>query len=125
MINLAGVDLHEDFIWINEFKESAVAQKKKPSLSGALIVRSTIKIKGRIIILHADDLSGWIKRSTVKALQTKLLDVLPMILTLNDGRTFNVMFDAENTPINAEPIIDYSDPEDTDNSALTHEIKLS
>lgn len=119
MITLDAINLHEDFIWTNEFKESPVAQSKKYSLSGALIVTENLKLKGRIITLHADELSGWIERSVIKALEAKQKTMTTMVLTLNDARTFNVRFDSANNPINARPIIDYNNPVDTDNYQAT------
>ena len=118
-ITLDAITLPEDLIWVDEFDWSPIAQGSKRSITGALILNSGVKLKGRKITLVGEE--NWVDclRSLVKTLHTKLGDDAQMILTLHDARSFNVRFDHQSKPINAQPVIDYNNPDDSDNYSLT------
>lgn len=110
---LDTLTLPTDLLWVNEFDWTPVQQTQSRSITGALIVESGIKTKGQSITLAGDNTSGMIALSDLKLLQAKLNNT-SMVLTLNDARTFNVIFDHTKTPIEAKQQIDYSDPSDAD-----------
>jgi len=118
-ITLDAITLPEDLIWVNEYKETQVAQNTTRTLSGALIVESSLKLKGRSIILEGEESAGWIDKTTLDALVAKIDLMAVMTLTLNDARTFQVVFDNQSAPITADPIIDYNTPDAADYYWLT------
>lgn len=97
--------------WTGEFDWPTVIRAREYSLTGALIVDSGQRLAGRPITLVGDVSGGWIARTTVDALRV-LASELPgqFVLQLADGRSFNVIFDADE-PIRAEPIFPIADPD--------------
>ena len=125
-ITLASVTLPGDMQWIDEFDWTAVTQQVEISTAGSLLVEASKQLAGRPITLQAP-LSGGIAfalptRAVVKALQA-LADTAtdtPMLLTLDDGRTFNVRFDySHGTPVEAAPIKHIVPQDDADLYTLT------
>ena len=111
---LDNLTLPEDLIWIDEFDWSPIEQTQSYSVTGALIIQSGTKQAGRTITLAGDNSSGLITRLDLKLLQIKANNNSTMVLTLNDARTFNVVFNHAKNPIEAKPWIDYSTPDDSD-----------
>ena len=100
-----------DMLWTDEFNWTAVERATEYSLTGALVVDVGERLAGRPITLEGADNGGWMSRTALLALYAMAVTpVLAIVLTLADGRTFNVTF-AEGDPIEAEPVIDYSDPQ--------------
>lgn len=118
-ITLDEITLPEDLIWMDEFGWSPRQQTESYTLTGALVVETGIKQKGRSITLVGGDNAAWIDRNTLTALYAKLSSIEPMALTLNDARTFSVEFRSDASPIDAAPIIDYSTPDSADWYSLT------
>lgn len=113
-MQLDNLTLPTDLIWIDEFDWTPVQQTQTYSITGALIIESGTKQAGRPITLSGDNESGIISRADLKILQAKLTATSPFVLTLNDARTFNVIFNHAQKPIEAKPWIDYSDTDDAD-----------
>lgn len=114
MITLGAIQLPDDLIWINEFDWSPIVQSRSYTLTGAQIVESGKMLAGRPITMAGDETSAWISRATLKSLYA-LLDTDPaMLLTLHDGRSFNVKFDHAQQPIQAKLVVDYNNPDDSD-----------
>ena len=111
---LDTLTLPTDLIWLDEFDWTPVQQTQSYSITGALIIESGIKQAGREITLSGDNSSGFISRADLKTLETKLTKTGLLVLTLNDARTFNVIFNHTKKPIEAKPWIDYSTPADAD-----------
>ena len=118
-ITLDAITLPEDLIWVDEFDWSPRAQKQSYTLTGALVVELGVKQKGRAITLVGGEQAAWIERSVLVALHAKLTGAGTMTLTLNDTRTFSVVFAGDANPIQAAPIIDYSTPASADWYSLT------
>lgn len=106
--------LPTDLLWIDEFDWTPVQQTQAYSITGALIIESGVKQAGREITLSGDNVSGLISRADLKTLESKLTKTPPLVLTLNDARTFNVIFNHAKKPIEAKPWIDYSDVDNAD-----------
>jgi hypothetical protein len=119
MITLDTIPLPADLIWTDEFDWSPVQQSASYTLSGALIVETGTKLKGRPITLSGSDTSGWISRASLLALSAKLSTVSAMTLILNDSRIFNVTFRNSDKPIDAKQIIDFNNPDNADMYSLT------
>ncbi|CAI10232.1 hypothetical protein ebB249 [Aromatoleum aromaticum EbN1] len=109
---LGTVAIPEDVWWSDEFAWNPVAQATTRSLTGARLVQLGVKLKGRPITLASSERGGWVTRGTVLSLRA-LADVpgATYTLTLADGRTFTVAFDADRDFIAApvRPAADMTD----------------
>ncbi len=121
-ITLGALTLPDDLIWIDEFTWTPMAKSSIYSIDGKPIIQNALKLGGRPITLSGDVSAAWIARGVVKDLWELLSSDTNLLLTLNDARTFNVTFAPGDNPINAQPIVDYSTPDDADWYSLS--IKL-
>jgi len=117
MITLDALELPKDLTWVDEFDWTPVQQTETYTLTGALVLESGIKQAGRTITLSGNA-SGWAERSLIKSLYAKLTATPPLTLTLHDGRVFNVAFNQQR-PLDAKPVVDFNNPDDTDYYTLT------
>jgi hypothetical protein len=113
-MQLDTLTLPTDLIWIDEFEWTPIQQTQTYSITGALIIERGTKLAGQSITLAGDNTSGLISRADLNLLKAKLNTTSTMVLTLNDARTFNVIFNHSKNPIEAKPQIDYSDTNDAD-----------
>jgi hypothetical protein len=113
-MQLDDLTLPEDLLWMDEFDWTPVEQSQSYSITGALIIETGTKQAGRPITLSGGQDFGVIDRAALKLLSAKLSTNSPMVLTLNDQRVFNVIFNHTKNPIEAKPWIDYSTPDDAD-----------
>ena len=60
-MQLDTLTLPDNFIWVNEFEWSPVAQSTERSLTGALVVSESEKSYGRSIVL-GDGENSWLNR---------------------------------------------------------------
>ncbi len=118
-ISLDAVVLPEDLIWTDEYLWTPIKQTTERGLTGANIIDSGVKTAGRSITLVGEP--NWVEcpRSLLNTLHAKLADNAEMILTLHDARQFTVRFDHQSTPIQSEPVIDFNNPEDSDENSIT------
>lgn len=122
VLTLNSVSLPLDLVWVDEFDWTPTEQHQTRSLTGALVVETAQKSAGRPITLSDGTAPVFVNKATVGALFTLLDTVTPMTLTVQDGRTFSVIFRHEDKPLEAKPIIDYQVMDDTDYYQVT--IKL-
>jgi len=113
-----SVDLPDDLAWPGEFGWAAIAQKKTYSVTGALIVEAGLKKAGRTIVLQSDDGTAWIPRSDLAALRTFAETPGATMTLVFRSQTFTVNFDHEAGAMESSPVVDYSDPDDADNSTV-------
>lgn len=101
---LGGVAVPRGMIWIDEHDWVPVEKSLEYSVTGALLIDAAVMQAGRPITLQGEESAGWIKRSTLQALQA-LASVpgTPYTLLLADGRSFEVEF-APGKCIEAQPI---------------------
>lgn len=118
-ITLDAITLPADLLWRDEFDYTPIETKTDYSLTGALIIQSGLKQAGRPMTLGGGDNFGIATRSLVNELLAKQTPPTTMTLTLNDARSFQVRFRYQDKPIEAQPLIDYSDPDNTDFYTLT------
>lgn len=97
-ITLGAIVLPFDMEWTDEFNWLPTAQQVEVASDGALIVEESAQLAGRPITLEGrlDGNVGFAPtaRSTVIALRTLAATPrdTPLLLTLGDDRTFNVLF---------------------------------
>ena len=94
MITLDTVQLTNELYWEDEHAWSPVEQPKpERNVTGSMEVNPSLKIGGRPITLSGSEERAWVPYQTV--LDMEEMAAIPgkiMLLTLDDGRTFNVMF---------------------------------
>lgn len=112
---LGDLQLPRGMVWDDEFSWSAVQKSAEYSVTGALLIDAAVKQAGRPITLRGDADAGWIRRSVVEALRALAAAeaVGEHLLTLADGRTFNVQFAPVEQPIEADPVARPELPPDT------------
>ncbi len=110
-MQLGTLTLPDNFVWMNEFDWSAVAQEVERSLTGSLVVSESQKTYGRPIVL-GDGENSWLTLSKVNALfALSAVAGQKLALTLPDGRTYTVIFDrADGAPIEAQPLFPLTVP---------------
>ena len=86
------------------------------SLSGALIIQTSSKIFARpITLVNPAENGGWMSRSDWEILQGWADTDTQLSLTIHDRGTYSVRFRHFEPPaIEASPVINFSDPEDSD-----------
>jgi len=114
MITLDGLELPYELLWSDEFAWTGVSASAQYSLQGVQHVQksSSASGQGRPITLTSPD--AWITRADIETLYAKSADAETesMLLTLHDGRTFNVIFRQWEPPvIEATPIMKMANPE--------------
>lgn len=101
---LDTLELPRGMVWIDEMDWVPVDRSMERGITGHPIFDEYITVAGRPITLMAVDDGGWIRRSTLLALQQ--LATVPgavYTLTLADGRQFFVRF-APSNPIKARTL---------------------
>ena len=112
------IDLPKDLIWKDEFHTTQIAQVKKRTLTGSLVIFEDTKIEGRAISLNSDEDGGWIERAQLLTLREFIeYEHKDMILEFH-GRFFNVRIDRSD-PIRVVPVVDCSDPSPTSKYSLS------
>jgi len=113
-MQLDGIEL-PDLVWGDEFSWSKIEQSAEYSLAGSLIIETGEKLAGRPITLEGTETIGWITRSDLLVLQALAEDPeRQMVLTLDDARTFDVVFRHQDRGIEARSVLAYSDPDPDD-----------
>lgn len=114
-LGVTTLTLDPDMLWEDEFKWKPVEQKTAYTITGALIVESMAKLAGKPITLSG----GWLARSVLDTLTTwAAIPGQTMTLSLR-GVDHTVVFDHENVAVDAQPIIDYAEPDAADQYAVT------
>jgi hypothetical protein len=114
---ITSVDFSDDLTWTDEYEWHPVNQTAQRTITGAMIVSSLTLLGGRPITLEPDDQGPWHSRAQVDALRN--LAALPgkqLTLTLR-GQNHNVIFrhqDTSGVVVDAQPIIPFNAPIDTD-----------
>lgn len=99
---LGGIEIPAELFWEDEFDWSPSVGAVEWGLTGAAIIDVAAKQSGRPITLSGDADRGWIARSVVEALYALASNPgTPRVLTLADGRSFDVVFSPAEKPITA------------------------
>lgn len=107
--------LPADLLWTNEYDWAGVKQSTKQLLTGALLVQSGAKLAGREIDLEGGLDFAWATRSLVDSLYAwTLLPGQVFGLVIRSAAPVNVIFNHEKGAMRATPILDFSDPDATD-----------
>jgi len=118
-VGAINLPLPEDFYWSDE-NWQPVVQTSQRAITGALILSASLRLAGRPITLQpSDESDGWLDASTLA--QLRIWAAIPgQVLTLNlRGINHTVVFRHEDGPIEATPIVHYTDVAATDFYAAT------
>lgn len=104
------VNLSHDFLWIDEFEWSDLAQAPpERTLSGSLIIQQGIKKKGRPITLKpCDGNMAWTPRQVIETLQQWAMQPETTFTLQMGERQFDVIFDNSQTAVSAKPVINHA-----------------
>lgn len=120
-ITLGTVALPPDLQWADEFSWVALGVTAKLSLTGAEIVQFGTLQAGRPITLQGGQDFAWLDYATVESLRLLATAAgATYTLTLADSRTYNVRFRAEETPIEATPVLHRATPDTGKRDALQY-----
>jgi len=103
--------LPPDLAWINEDSWAPVVQETGYSVGGALIIETATKLAGRQITLQSQQNVAWVSRADVLQLRDWAA-VAGQVFTLtipDRALTLSVVFDHQNTALEAEMVIFYGD----------------
>lgn len=103
-MQLADIELDDDFEWVNEFTHNPIEQTREHSITGALLIQEAPKLHGRLIELSSNG-GVWTPLSVVRqleALRDQAGQAMP--LQLPDGRDFHVTWDRTRPPLEAVPL---------------------
>ncbi len=118
-ITLDGITLPADLDWPDRYSWSPVVQSLDYSLTGAPVIQEAAKTAGREITLVGDNESAWVLKSVLDQLLAKA-NTANLVMTLTYyGTSFNVMFRRNTSPIDAQQIVPFANPQDDDYYSLT------
>ncbi len=105
-----SLPLPDDLLWTDEHAWTAAVAAVSYSLTGALIVETAKRQKGRPITLASAPDMGWMTRATLNTLYGWAeAPGKQFELTLADGRLFTVAFRHHEPPtIDAEPVTGFA-----------------
>ncbi len=113
--------LPADLFWNDRNAWQPVEQVAERTITGAVIVQSAAKVAGRPITLQPfDDSSAWMTQSTMNQLDAwSAIPGKEMVLTIH-GQTYDVIFrHHDGVPVEASPIVHYSDVQTGDFYSVT------
>ncbi|APF85508.1 hypothetical protein HI806_01235 [Ralstonia solanacearum] len=104
----AVLALPDDLLWADEHAWTPAVAAVSYLLTGALLVESAARQKGRSITLVGAADMAWVTRATVNTLYAwAAAPSRQFELTHTDGRVFTVVFRHHETAIEAEPVMGF------------------
>lgn len=118
-ITLDAIALPDDLLWADEIQWEPRTQRASYTLTGALRLRESTRQAGRPITLVLPRENGLCERSQVLALYALSTASGQHVLTLHDGRTFDVRWRRTDGPsVEGDPVTPYADPISSDQYSL-------
>ncbi|MGD7195456.1 hypothetical protein [Ralstonia pseudosolanacearum] len=112
--------LPDDLLWADEHAWTPAVAAVSYLLTGALLVESAARQKGRPLTLVGAADMAWVTRATVNTLYAWAANPGNRFeLVLADGRAFTVAFRHHETAIEAEPVMGFPARHDADFYRLT------
>lgn len=106
--------LPQDLIWTDEFAWKKVEQVTEYSSTGALLVDEWVRQAGRPITLTGSVDYAWCLRPALQTLNAwSHVAGLQMTLSIH-GTNYSVIWNHQEGPISADPVVPYSDPQPED-----------
>ncbi len=98
------ITLPGDLEWVDEWEWTKVKESVQYSLTGSLHIQSSVMQAGRPITLRGGSDYAWLDTTQMSALLAMANQNTTMTLTLADGRSFQVRFRYNETPINFQRV---------------------
>jgi hypothetical protein len=118
MITLQEVELPNDLLWSDEFDWSPVESNQTYTLTGALVIESSVRQAGRPISLSADQDMAWVTRQTLSKLKNWAAIPARQFRLIfeykTDTREFLVVFNHSKDPAKAKPVLGFPMHKDGD-----------
>lgn len=103
-----SVTLPDDLLWADEHAWTPAVASVSYLLTGALLIESAARQKGRPITLVGRDDMAWVTRALVNTLYGwAAVPNRTFELSFADGRVFTVAFRHAETAIDAEPVLGF------------------
>lgn len=121
-LTIDAITLPPDLVWADELNWTPIKAQQEYSLGGTLVIQEAESLAGRPITLVSGEDFAWVQRFNVLALLAKAstLNNPTMLLTLGDGRAYNVKFDrSADDPVKAEALLPGKGPVGTDYYKIT------
>lgn len=120
LVDNTVIHLPDDLLWTDEHAWTPAVAAVSYLLTGALLVESAARQKGRPITLVGPSDMAWVTRATVNTLYTWAEQPdRQFALTLFDQRLFTVAFRHHETAIEAEPVMGFPARLDSDFYRIT------
>lgn len=109
ILSSVTVELDEGLVWEDEFSWSPLQTDYQYTLTGALVIQQGTKQAGRPFTLKGDDSMNWISRASLDTLRgwaaMEGRQLLLQIVGPDSTRSFNVMFNLKDNPIESKPVL--------------------
>lgn len=116
----AELTLPDDLLWSDEHAWTPAVAAVSYLLTGALLVESATRQKGRPITLQGQADMAWVTRATVNTLYAWAADPKTRFeLTLRDARRITVAFRHQDGAMSAEPVSGFPAWQDADRYRVT------
>lgn len=113
-----AVALPDDLQWTDEFTWQKVQQSVEYSTTGAVILDAFAKQAGQPITLEGSESYAWCERGVLVTLRNWAAQAGQTFTLTLRGVNRTVVFNHEAGALSANPILDYSDPIDSDPYAI-------
>jgi hypothetical protein len=114
-----AIDLPTDLLWVDEFAWSAIEQSREYTSTGALHVEEWQRQAGRLITLEGGTDYAWCLRGPLLTLNAWAQQPGLLMTLTHKGTDYQVIWDHAARAIEAQAVVDYSDPEPNDAYSLT------
>lgn len=103
-----AVTLSDDLLWVDEHQWTPTVTTVSYSLTGSLLVESSVKKAGRPVTLQSEPDMGWVERRDVNLIYAwACLSGLILRLELKNQAPFNVMFRHGDGAVESAPVLGY------------------
>lgn len=120
----ATLQLSDDLLWVDEHQWTPATAKTDYTITGALVIQSAVRQRGRTITLSSAEDMAWLTRQKLDTLYAFASEPLSATsgrfrLTLEDARTFIVAFRHADGAIDAAPVLGFPARRPTDPYRVT------
>lgn len=98
--------LPRELLWVDQYGWQQVVQQKDYTTTGALLIDTWRKQAGQPMTLRGEQDRAWCERGQLETLRAWAGQAGVTLAMLYRGASLSVVFDNENSPIEAEPLAD-------------------
>ncbi len=113
MLKLNEITLPAGLRWADKYDWTPVHQSLEISLTGTVLIEEAAQLAGRPITLVGGADACWLPRAELDVLRALTLTAgLELTLDLGPDGIHTVIWSRDGQPIEARPLVDYTDPVD-------------